>query len=271
MVSCDAGMSPFRGQLIVNNRTVSYLRWGDAAPQLVLLHGVTSSARSWWRVAPVLANLGFTVTAFDMPGHGESGTLPAHGIDAIAAHISAACAALGITVHTLMGHSWGGATAIGAIAHLAPQQLILIDPLVAHTDTWGAQVVERFSEGIGQAVHQTTPWLTARNKQWHRCDVLWKAEALQQCRREAVEGLFLHSGDWHLLDTQPAFPADTLCLVAADDATVMSATDRTRMTQLLEDRGGMLRQIDGTDHNMHRAGFDLTMPVILEWLKRSTV
>jgi pimeloyl-ACP methyl ester carboxylesterase len=65
-------MTPTRGQVIVNNRIVSYLRWGSGTRHAVLLHGVTSSARSWWRVAPGIASLGYCVTAFDMPGHGES-------------------------------------------------------------------------------------------------------------------------------------------------------------------------------------------------------
>lgn len=270
MVSCDAGMSPTRGQTIVNNRTVSYLRWGDAPLHIVLLHGVTSSARSWWRVAPVLANLGYSVTAFDMPGHGESGTLPGHQITSVAEHIVAACRTLAIEVDTLVGHSWGGATAIAAAAALQPRQLVLIDPLVRLTAAWGAAVIERYAEGIGQAVHQTTPWLTARNKLWHRCDVLWKAEALQQCRREAVEGLFLHSGDWELSAAYETLPAATLCLVAAPEATILSAADQTALQQHCTQPEALYRQIEGTDHNMHRAGFDVTMPVLLEWLKQQT-
>ncbi|MFM2309716.1 MAG: hypothetical protein RLY87_1838 [Chloroflexota bacterium] len=268
MVSCDAGMTPTRAQVIIHNRNVSYLRWGSGPRHIVLLHGITSSARSWWRVAPVLANLGYTVTAFDMPGHGESSTLTAHDIPTIAAHITAACTTLDIRIHTLIGHSWGGSVAIGAASLLAPQQLVLIDPLVAHDAVWGADVLPRFSEGIGQAVHQTTPWLTARNKLWHRCDVQWKAEALQQCRREAVEGLFLHSGTWHLVDELAALTIPTLCLVAGGDTTVISAAHQSAMGAILGANHGQLIKIEGTDHNMHRAGFDLTMPVLSSWIKQ---
>ena len=38
----------------------------------MLLHGITSNAQAWWRVAPRLVGLGFRVVAFDMPGHGHS-------------------------------------------------------------------------------------------------------------------------------------------------------------------------------------------------------
>jgi len=271
MVSCDAGMSPTRGQVIVNNRNVSFLRWGESSRHIVLLHGITSSARSWWRVAPVLANCGFSVTAFDMPGHGESSSLATHDIASVAMHIGAACTALGIQPHTMIGHSWGGAVCISATASMQPQQRILIDPLVALDDAWGAQVVDRFSEGIGQAVHQTTPWLSARNKQWHRCDVQWKAEALQQCRREAVEGLFLHSGSWQLVDELTAVSTPTLCLVASAESTVISVDHQAALAAVIPLHGGHYRQIDGTDHNMHRAGFDLTMPVLRSWMTQERV
>jgi pimeloyl-ACP methyl ester carboxylesterase len=268
MVSCDAGMSPTRGQVIINNRNVSFLRWGSDLRHIVLLHGITSSARSWWRVAPVLANLGFTVTAFDMPGHGESGSLPTHEIDAIAAHITAACSTLDITPHIMLGHSWGGAVAICATPLLKPEMLILVDPLIALDDTWAQQAVPRFVEGIGQAMHQTTPWLTARNKLWHRCDIHWKAEALEQCRREAVDGLFLHSGSWNLVAELAALATPTLCLVAGGDTTVISAADQAAMDPLIVANGGHLHKIEGTDHNMHRTGFDLTLPVLLHWIKQ---
>jgi pimeloyl-ACP methyl ester carboxylesterase len=154
---------------------------------------------------------------------------------------------------------------------MQPQQRILIDPLVALDATWGAQVVERFSEGIGQAMHQTTPWLSARNKLWHRCDVQWKAEALQQCRRDAVEGLFLHSGSWQLVDELAAVQTPTLCLVASADTTVISPAHQAMLSAMLPLHGGQYRQIDGTDHNMHRAGFDLTMPVLHSWITQERV
>ena len=268
MVSCDAGMSPTRGQVIINNRNVSFLRWGTGSRHIVLLHGITSSARSWWRVAPVLANLDFTVTAFDMPGHGESGTLPTHDIQSIAAHITAACTTLSITPHTVLGHSWGGSVAICAATLLHSVTLILVDPLIALDLTWAEQAVPRFVEGIGQAMHQTTPWLTARNKLWHRCDVHWKAEALEQCRREAVDGLLVHTGSWSLIEELATVATPTLCLVAGGDTTVISGPDQAAVEALIVARGGQLHKIEGTDHNMHRTGFDLTMPVLLHWIKQ---
>jgi pimeloyl-ACP methyl ester carboxylesterase len=50
--------------------------WQDGAdpsrPLAVLVHGVTSSSRTWWRVGPALARRGFRVLAVDLRGHGAS-------------------------------------------------------------------------------------------------------------------------------------------------------------------------------------------------------
>jgi N-formylmaleamate deformylase len=51
-----------------------YLSWGAEQielPSALLLHGVTSSAQSWVRVGPALANR-YRVYALDMRGHGDS-------------------------------------------------------------------------------------------------------------------------------------------------------------------------------------------------------
>src|ERR1700730_15464995 len=93
-----------------------YLSWGAERtdlPSMLLLHGITSSAQSWVRVGPALATR-YRVYALDMRGHGESIKPPAgayslrHTADDAAAFIEA----LGLDNPALMGHSWGGATAI---------------------------------------------------------------------------------------------------------------------------------------------------------------
>src|SRR5574340_1005641 len=51
-----------------------YLSWGAERTELpgaLLLHGITSSALSWIRVAPALADR-YRVFALDMRGHGDS-------------------------------------------------------------------------------------------------------------------------------------------------------------------------------------------------------
>jgi pimeloyl-ACP methyl ester carboxylesterase len=49
------------------------LRWdpdGPARGRVVLLHGVMSTASTWWRIGPALAVRDWRVVALDLPGHG---------------------------------------------------------------------------------------------------------------------------------------------------------------------------------------------------------
>jgi len=270
MESCEAGMPPRREQVIVQNRVLSYLRWGEGERTVLLLHGITSSARAWWRVAPAIANLGYCVVAFDMPGHGESMLLGTHELPSIAEHLAHACQQLGLTPHAIVGHSWGGATALLLAPRLAVTRLVLIDPALTLSEHINPVMLPRFLEGIGEPPAVSIPWLSQRHKHWHRCDVQWKAEALVQCRREAVEGFFLHSGQWNLTSQFAQCSIPTLCLVAAPAATVIPSEFHGAIQAALAEHGGAWHQLEGTDHNMYRGGFDVTMPHIVHWLKETS-
>ena len=263
MGECDAGMPPTHTVFSGGVHRVGVYQWGDAQRHVVLLHGITSNARAWWRVAPAIAALGYRVTAIDMPGHGVSDVIPTHAIPAIAAHIIAVCAAIGVPCDTVIGHSWGGATALTMAQQTAMTRLILIDPAVRANPTWGQQSIGRYSDGVGQPVAQTYAGLCARLPQWHPCDIHWKALALQQCRYASVAGFFLESGSWDISPLMAHTNAQTLCLVADATATVIPV----ECQEVMRPACTQWHQIAGTDHNMYRGGYDVVMPHIVAWLK----
>src|SRR5919106_2481061 len=50
------------------------VEWGQPSdPPLLLVHGVTSSSETFWRVGPCLAADRRRVVAVDLPGHGRTG------------------------------------------------------------------------------------------------------------------------------------------------------------------------------------------------------
>ena len=55
---------------LAGGQTVSALAWGDAEPELVLLHGGGQNAHTWDTLALAL---GRPLLAVDLPGHGHSG------------------------------------------------------------------------------------------------------------------------------------------------------------------------------------------------------
>src|ERR1700692_1065422 len=54
---------------VAPGRHLSALVWGDATPELVLLHGGAQNAHTWDTVALAL---GRPLVAIDLPGHGHS-------------------------------------------------------------------------------------------------------------------------------------------------------------------------------------------------------
>ena len=96
---------------LAGGQTVSALAWGDAQPELVLLHGGGQNAHTWDTVALAL---GRPLLAVDLPGHGHSGRRqdrdygPWRNAEAVAAVIDQAAPA----ARAVVGMSLGGATLI---------------------------------------------------------------------------------------------------------------------------------------------------------------
>jgi pimeloyl-ACP methyl ester carboxylesterase len=85
----------------------------DGAPDLVLLHGFTSHARSWDAFAEAMTDR-YRVLALDQRGHGESDWAPAnsYGVADMADDLAAFVGALNISGFSLLGLSMGGMVTI---------------------------------------------------------------------------------------------------------------------------------------------------------------
>jgi len=105
----------------LHGQTVSYVEAGSG-PVLVLLHGITSSSRTWGAVLPLLAER-FTVIAPDLLGHGASGKPRGdYSLGAYASSIRDLLIALGHDRATVLGHSLGGGVAL-QFAYQFPERL----------------------------------------------------------------------------------------------------------------------------------------------------
>ncbi|HLJ36320.1 MAG TPA: alpha/beta hydrolase [Ktedonobacteraceae bacterium] len=255
-----------------------YLSWGAERtehPPMLLLHGITSSALSWVRVGPALADR-YRVYALDQRGHGES-IKPAQGAYSLRHSADDALAfleALDLERPVLIGHSWGGAIAMVLASGMGSQQpvppfsqVILEDP--AHNFGQGdaRQRAAFYTQDIGRPAHELRVEITASSLGWTEADIEGKIIALQQMTREAVVSIFADAGEaGDLLPLLAQIVAPTL-LIRADATLGTTLNDAAweRAQQYLSAYSRAV-QIPGATHNIHRSTFDAFMQVVNEFL-----
>jgi pimeloyl-ACP methyl ester carboxylesterase len=113
-----AAVLPSHHTIEVRGLSLHYLDWGnDGAPPLVFVHGLSSAAAGWQRVAEHFAS-DFHVVALDQRGHGDSSWAPpdAYDTDSYVADLDAFVDALGLSRFVLVGHSMGGHNSIAYVA-----------------------------------------------------------------------------------------------------------------------------------------------------------
>lgn len=109
---------------------ISFRKLGGSGPEMVLLHGFGSDRMSWLANQPALETVA-SVSALDLPGHGESGMEVGDGtVATLSARIAALLDAKGLSAVHVVGHSLGGGIAL-TLAAKRPDlvaSLVLIAP-----------------------------------------------------------------------------------------------------------------------------------------------
>ncbi|HEY6415226.1 MAG TPA: alpha/beta hydrolase, partial [Acidimicrobiales bacterium] len=128
-------------------RRLSALVWGDAEPELVLLHGGAQNAHTWDTVALALDR---PLVAIDLPAHGHSDG-PRGGFadpSGTAEDVAATMRALAPGARGVVGMSLGGLTAL-ALSVTAPElvrSLVLVD-VTPGVDEGKATAITAFLNG----------------------------------------------------------------------------------------------------------------------------
>lgn len=269
---------PREQDIVLPDGRFHYVSWGAERtdlPAAVLVHGITSSAWSWVRIGPALAGR-YRVYAFDMRGHGDSvhPESGAYSLQHTAGDTASFIRELGLERPLLVGHSWGGATALmlasGAWSEEpAPtlERLILEDPACNFKHDNPEKAARPFIADIGRPPAELRPELTANNIGWTTADIESKIDALQKVTREAVISVFRDAGQQgDILPLLARLTVPTLLIRAdANLGTTLNDVAWERARQFLPASGRAV-EIPGATHNIHRNKFPEFMQVVNAFL-----
>jgi pimeloyl-ACP methyl ester carboxylesterase len=256
-----------------------YLSWGaerTELPTALLLHGITSTALSWVRVGPALCER-YRVYALDMRGHGDS-IKPARGAYSLrhtADDAAAFIKALDLESPVLIGHSWGGATAIvlasGEGSHdPAPNvsHVILEDPAHNFGQSNAEERAAPYTRNVGRPVQELRSEIAASSPGWTEADIEGQIDGLHKVTRETLVSVFAEATpSGSILPQLAKITAPTLLIRA--DAALGTTLDNTAWEQAKHylPTQSQAVQIDGATHHIHRSKFDEFMQVVNDFLR----
>ncbi|GCE30268.1 alpha/beta hydrolase [Dictyobacter alpinus] len=255
-----------------------YLSWNAEhreLPACVLVHGITSSSQSWIRVGAALADR-YRIFALDMRGHGDSikPTAGGYTLHLTASDVAYFIQALELQDPILIGHSWGGATALVLASGIHEElpiihfsRIILED--FAHNFGHGdpRKRAARFTSDIGVPADELRVRLSTQNPNWTEEDIAGKIDSASKVSEETIINVFAETeAEGELLPLLSKLTAPTL-VIRADPA--QGSTLDAAAWQEVQQRlpvGSVAIEIPGASHNVHRSNFAEFMDAVNTFL-----
>ena len=238
--------------------TLPQHRWGapDAPRRALLVHGLTSSGATWWRLGEALAADGWHVTAVDLRGNGDApvadrydfasyaGDLPGEGWDVV------------------VGHSLGGAVAVVAAGRPGfARRLVLLDPALA---VEGDDVAELLAGELAELRLDQHGFRRLRPL-WHPRDVELKATATAKATADMVERTIAHNTPWNVLGAAAALDVPTL-LVGGDHAVYSMVPTESANALVASNPNVAYVVVPGSGHSPQRDSPHETLRLLRDWL-----
>jgi pimeloyl-ACP methyl ester carboxylesterase len=244
-----------------------------AAPVAVFVHGIGGWWRTWWRVAPALADHGFRVVAVDLRGHGDSpridGTVTR---EEMASDLADTIEALGVApVEVVIGHSLGAAVVI-ELAHARPELLsraVLEDP--PGSDRSGDVAYQKHLAAEVRSALKTpdaeVERLLAENPSWLRQDAVQDVEGRQRMDIRGI-GASLRAGmGARVPELVPILNVPALYLLASEQRSAVTGEPRATLIAGVP-VDSRLVEID-SGHVIHRDRFDDYLALVIGWVEQA--
>jgi pimeloyl-ACP methyl ester carboxylesterase len=237
----------------------------------VLVHGVTSSSRTWWRVGPALVGRGFRVLAVDLRGHGAS---PRSGaglsVADLADDVAETVAGEG-PVELLVGHSLGALVALELVGRRPgfARRLVVEDPPGPGSMDWAA-LAAGIEADTGRAAADPQGLrreLEAANPTWPPGEAERRVADLTDCDGPAVAAALRGGVAFDPAALLAAADLPTLLLLAEEAlGSNLAGLDRKAAVEALRD--GTTRVLPA-GHNLHREALDAWLAALDAWLAGS--
>jgi pimeloyl-ACP methyl ester carboxylesterase len=249
-------------------------RWGDRGPIMLCVHGMTSSRKSWERLAEHYRDR-FRVYAYDQRGHGDSadvtGPMTLHRA---LLDLYNVMDAIPDQVDVLIGHSWGGAVAILGGRRLDVRRVVAVDPMIRQADTqWYDEFLAELKESFALkgAARDAAIRKEYLQNGWGALDVDGKVHAVHAMTIAPIERLRDENPpeSWDLRRDLEQYPKPLLLAVAGEDS-VLKIED----LKAARERGGpnvAIRVFERQGHNLYRTDFDRFVEELDAFLRRTDV
>ena len=238
----------------------------------MLVHGVTASARTWWRVGPWFAENGWRVVAVDLRGHGASPRMRGdEGLDDLAWDVHETVFEAHDAVDVLLGHSLGALVALKLCQdHGKPaRRLVLEEPPGSESTDFGevAHATELDATLTRKSPKAAVRRNLAQNPTWAEQDAKNSVTGLRDCDAGPL-GEFLREGlRYDLTDLARSVTIPTLLVLGSEErSSMLPAPERAAVAGLL--RQGTTNEFDA-GHSVHRDGFEGYVGLLGDWLGRS--
>ena len=253
---------------------LSFESWGEEGnPLAVLVHGVTASSRTWWRVGPWFAENGWRVVAVDLRGHGKS-PRATHGLglEDLAGDLRETVAALlgpEERVDILLGHSLGALAALELCRKHEGivERLVLEEPPGSESTDFDeiARGVEADVARAREAPEAHKREQLEENPSWSEGDSVANVESLHDCDAGPVAAIVRDGLHYDLTTLVGSVEVPTLLVLGSEArGSALPNPERTAVADAL--RRGTVVTFDA-GHGVHRDDFEGYIRLLGNWLK----
>lgn len=243
--------------------------WGESGPVMLCVHGMTSSRRSWERLAGRFSST-HRVFAYDQRGHGDlAGVEGPMTLSQSCTDLRAASRLIDGTVDLLLGHSWGGAVALLGASGISARSVVALDPVVrVCPGSFSSDYVEELRELLSLEGEERIQGIRSMYSCEDSVDREAKVHAMGKMSIRSIERIGsendVDSGGWDLMSVLSDYRIPLL-LVASGYDSVIARDDLERISRL--ELPITLRSISEAGHNLHRSHLDGVEGLIREFEK----